>query len=98
MVKLSIEKGRKAPEDRIVRLWSYGEILTFEEILRILDVIFKSEDSIYPISEGFKGKTMLMKAILEVYSGVPLERVLRDYGLERKGKSVKVIEKIHEVM
>ena len=98
MVLLEVHPGKKGPEDRVIKIWAYGEILTFHDILYILDIIFKSEDSIYPINQGFQGKAMLMKAILEVYSGIPLEHVLKVYRLKRKTKPVKVITKIHEVL
>ena len=95
MVLFKIEKGRKGSGDRIIRVWAYGEIFTFRDILYMLDVFFKSENSIYPISEGYQGKCMLLKAILEVYSGIPLEKVLKRYGLKReKEKTVKVFSKV----
>mgnify|MGYP001038561259 CR=1 FL=1 len=93
MVLLEIVKGRKGPHDKLVRVYAYGEPLSFSEILAILKNYFESEDSYYPVNEGFQGKCMLMKAILEVYSGLPLEDVLRNYGLERKGKRLNIIDK-----
>ena len=98
MVLLKIVKGRKGPNDKLVLVYAYGEPLSFSELLTILKYYFESEDSYYPIFQGFQGKCMLMKAILEIYSGIPLERVLADYKLERKTKSVRVIEKLHEVL
>ena len=98
MVKFEIVKGQKGPNDKLVKVWAYGEVFTFEDILRLLKVIFDSEDSVYPIKEGFQGKAMLLKAIIDVYSGIPLERVLKFYKLNRKGRKTVIIEKLHEVL
>jgi hypothetical protein len=98
MVKLVIEPGRKGPGDKVIRITAYNEIPTFEEVLTILDVIFRSEDSLYPISQGLQGRAMLMKAILDVYSGISIKRILEIYRLERKGKKPIVLEKLHEVL
>ena len=93
MVLLEIVRGRKGPNDKLVLVYAYGEPLSFSELLTILKYYFESEDSYYPVKEGFQGKCMLMKAILEVYSGLPLKQVLRNYGLERKGKKLNIIDK-----
>jgi hypothetical protein len=98
MVKFEIVKGQKGPNDKLVKVWAYGEVFTFEDILRFLKIIFESEDSVYPISEGYQGKAMLLKAIIDVYSGLPIERVLESYKLNRKGRKTLVIEKLHEVL
>jgi len=98
MVKFEVVKGRKGPNDKVVKVWAYGEVLTFEDILRFLKIIFESEDSVYPISEGYQGKAMLLKAIIDVYSGLPIERVLESYRLNRKERKTVVIEKLHEVL
>jgi hypothetical protein len=98
MVKFEVVKGQKGPNDKLVKVWAYGEVFTFEDILRFLKIIFESEDSVYPISEGYQGKAMLLKAIIDVYSGLPIERVLESYKLNRKGKKTLVIEKLHEVL
>jgi len=97
MVKFEIVNGRKGPNDKVVRVWAYGEVFTFEDILRLLKVIFESEDSVYPISEGFQGKAMLLKAIIDVFSGRPIEKVLESYKLNRKGRKTLVVEKLSEV-
>jgi len=97
MVKFEVVKGRKGEKDRLVRVWAYGEVFAFEDILRLLKTMFESEDSIYPISEGYQGKAMLLKAIIEVYTGLPIERVLESYKLNRKGRKTVVIEKLNEV-
>ncbi|MEM2995449.1 MAG: hypothetical protein QXI91_05500 [Candidatus Bathyarchaeia archaeon] len=98
MVKFEIVKGQKGPNDKVVKVWAYGEIFTFEDILRLLKIVFESEDSVYPISEGYQGKAMLLKAIIDVYSGLPIERVLEFYKLNRKGRKTFVIEKLSEVL
>ena len=98
MVKFEVVKGQKGPNDKLVKVWAYGEVFTFEDILRFLKIIFESEDSVYPISEGYQGKAMLLKAIIDVYSGLPIERVLEFYKLNRKGRKTLVIEKLHEVL
>lgn len=98
MVKFEIVKGQKGPNDKLVKVWAYGEVFTFEDILRLLKIIFESEDSVYPISEGYQGKAMLLKAIIDVYSGLPIERILDFYKLNRKGRKTFVIEKLHEVL
>ncbi|MEM3597174.1 MAG: hypothetical protein QXJ53_03495 [Candidatus Bathyarchaeia archaeon] len=64
----------------------------------MLKIIFESEDSVYPINEGYQGRAMLLKAIIDVYSGLPIERVLEFYKLNRKGRKTFVIEKLSEVL
>lgn len=98
MVLLKVVKGRKGPNDKLVLVYAYGESLSFSELLTILKSYFESEDSYYPISDGFNGRCMLMKAILEVYSGIPLERVLKTYNLKEKTEPVRIIEKLHEIL
>ena len=98
MVKFEVVQGRKGPKDKLVKVWSYGEIFTIEDVLRLLKIFFESEDSVYPINEGYQGKAMLLKAIIDVYSGLPIERVLESYKLKRKAPKTVIIEKLHEVM
>lgn len=98
MVKFEVVRGRKGVHDKLVKVTCYNEVFTFEDILRLLDIIFKSEDSVYPVSEGYQGKAMLLKAIIDVYSGLPIERVLEFYKLNRKGRKTLVIENLHEVL
>lgn len=88
MVYFELVKGKKSGNDRLVKVYSYGEVFTVEDLLRLLQVFFESEDSNYPINEGKQGRAMLLKAIIDVYSGIPLERVLRAYKLNRKLKTV----------
>ncbi|MEM1767463.1 MAG: hypothetical protein QXD86_05930 [Candidatus Bathyarchaeia archaeon] len=93
MVRLETVNGRKGEGDKLVRVWAYGEIFTIEDLLKLLQVYFESEDSAYPIERGGQGRAMLMKAILDVYTGIPLKRVLRTYRLERKKPKTFVIGK-----
>ncbi|MEM2263536.1 MAG: hypothetical protein QW160_04880 [Candidatus Bathyarchaeia archaeon] len=87
MVYFELVKGRKSGNDKLVKVYSYGEVFTVEDLLRLLQVFFESEDSNYPISQGKEGRAMLLKAIIDVYSGIPLEKVLQKYRLKRGGSS-----------
>lgn len=92
MVKFEVASGRKGPSDKLIRVWAYGEVLSFSDVLFLLKHYFDSEDSYYPIKENFKGRAMLMTAIIEVYTGIPLSRVLKNYKLERKTKKTIIVE------
>lgn len=83
MVRFELVPGRKGPHDVLVRVTCYQEVLSFSEILFLLDKYFRSEEGYYP-KPKYEGSTMLMKAVLEIYSGIPFEVVLRKYRLERK--------------
>ena len=111
MVEFEVVKGKKGPDDKLVKIWAYGEVLSFSDLLFLLKHYFESEDSYYPIGKGFKGRAMLLMAIIEVYTGIPLSRVLKNYKLERKTEktviidktvaeiaSEKRIEKLHEIL
>jgi len=90
-VKFEVVKGRKGEGDRLVKVWSYGEVFTVEALLKLLKVFFESEDAVYPVNEGYQGKAMLLKAIIDVYSGLPLSRVLKAYRLERRQPKTRII-------
>ena len=92
-MRIIIEKGKKALGDRVIRLTAYNEKISLAEILQILDIIFRAEEECYPKPQ-YQGSCMFMKAILEVYSGIPLEKVLANYGLTRKASKTVVIEKL----
>jgi hypothetical protein len=94
MVKFEVVQGRKGPYDRLVKVWAYGEVFSFSDLLFLLQHYFDSEDSYYPVSKGFKGRAMLLMAIIEVYTGIPLSRVLKNYKLERKTRKTVVIENL----
>lgn len=97
MVKLEIVPGRKGPNDKLVLVTAYGEPLSFSDLLFILKHYFESEESYYPKPKS-QGSCYLMKAILEVYSGLPYNDVLKRYQLDRKMNKTLVIEKLHEVL
>ena len=81
---IKVEKGRKSENDLIIRIWAKGEIITIKDILRILDIIFKSEDANYPISKGFEGRAYFLKAIIDLACGVPLNQILKKYYVKKK--------------
>jgi hypothetical protein len=91
-MKLEVVQGKKGLNDRVIKVWSYGEIFTIEDVLRLLKIFFESEDSVYPVNEGYQGRAMLLKAIIDVYSGHKIETVLRRYFLKRsrKGYNLKL--------
>ena len=43
------------------------ELLSIEEILKIIEHVFKNEERIYPRSEGFKGSSLFLDEILKIY-------------------------------
>lgn len=90
-MKFEVVRGRKGEGDKVVKVWSYGEVFTVEALLKLLKVFFESEDAVYPINEGYQGKAMLLKAIIDVYSGLPLSRVLKAYRLERKQPKSRIM-------
>jgi len=96
MVQIQMQQGKKSSQDRIIRIWANGDIITLEDILIMIDVIFKSEDSNYPIEVGFEGRAYFLKAIVDLACGIPLERILKNYKLKRKAS--KQIEKLHEIL
>jgi hypothetical protein len=85
MVKFVLEKGRKSENDTVIVVYADGEVFSFSEILFLLSHYFRSEESYYP-KPKYEGSLMLLKAILEVYSNIPFEIVLKKYGLNRKRK------------
>ena len=91
-MKLEVVQGKKGPNDKLVKVWSYGEIFTIEDVLRLLKIFFESEDSVYPVNEGYQGRAMLLKAIIDVYSGHKIETVLKRYSLKpsRNGYNLKL--------
>jgi len=97
MVKLEIVRGKKGPDDKLVLVHAYGEPLSFSDLLLILRFYFESEESYYPKPRN-QGSCYLMKAILEEYSGLPHEEILRRYQLDRKIKKTLVLERLHEVL
>ena len=90
---LTLVDGKKGPEDILVLVTAYNEPLTFAEWLFLGKCYLDSEDSYYPINEGFIGKAMLMNALNEIALGVDFENVLKRYKLKKKGKNLKIIDK-----
>ncbi|MEM1581172.1 MAG: hypothetical protein QXK89_01490 [Candidatus Bathyarchaeia archaeon] len=86
MVKFRIVPGKKGPGDKLIKIWADGDVLTIRDMLLILKNMFEAEDALYPISRGKQGRALILKAILDVYSGIPLERVLEAYGLSGRPK------------
>jgi len=92
-MKFEVLRGRKSENDKLVKIWSYGEILAFGDLLKLLDYYFKSEDGYYP-KPRYLGSTMLLEAIIEIYSGFSVEQVLEKYKLKRKGSKSVWIENV----
>ena len=106
-MRFIVELGNKGNRDYVIRLYSNGEILSIADLLRILRLIFQSENSNYPLCEGKRGAAFLMNAIVEVFAGRDLRLVLKDYGLNHsssewifnlKPKNAKPIQWLHEVL
>jgi hypothetical protein len=91
-MKLEVVQGRKGPHDKVVLITANREPLKVEHLLFILQQLFESEDMCYPLNEGYDGRCLLLKAIIDVYSGHKIETVLRRYFLKpsRKGYNLKL--------
>jgi len=85
-MKLEVVQGKKGPKDKVVLVTANREALKVKDLLFILQQWFESEDACYPISEGYEGKAMLLKAIIDVYSGHKIETVLKRYFLKPSPK------------
>jgi len=81
-MRLEVVQGKKGPNDKVVLITANREALKVEHLLFILQRWFESEESCYPITEGYDGKAMLLKAIIDVYSGHKIETVLKRYFLK----------------
>lgn len=93
MVVLYLIDGKKGPHDILVLVEAYTEPLSLPELLFIIKSVLDSEDSYYPISEGHIGRAMFLNAVNELACGVPFEKVLERYKLNRKGKKLKIVDK-----
>ncbi|MEM3699700.1 MAG: hypothetical protein QXL57_02385 [Candidatus Bathyarchaeia archaeon] len=93
MVVLHLVNGKKGPNDILVLVEAYTEPLSLPELLFIIKSVLDSEDSYYPIAEGNIGKAMFLNAVNELACGVPFEKVLERYKLDRKGKKLNIIDK-----
>jgi hypothetical protein len=91
-MKLEVVQGKKGPNDKVVLITANREPLKIEHLLWILQQWFESEEACYPITEGYDGKCMLLKAIIDVYSGHKIETVLKRYSLKpsRNGYNLKL--------
>jgi hypothetical protein len=91
-MKLEVVQGKKGPKDKVVLVTANREPLKIEHLLWILQQWFESEDACYPISEGYEGRAMLLKAIIDIYSGHKIETVLKRYFLKpsRDGYTLNV--------
>ena len=93
MVLLTLVDGKKGFGDILVLVTAYNEPLSFSEWLFLGKCYLDSEAVYYPIQEGYIGKAMLMNAINEISQGVPFEKVLERYKLNRKGKGLNIVDK-----
>jgi hypothetical protein len=89
LVEIRLVKGRKGEGDILPLLTCHNEPLSFSDLLFVLSCYFRSEDSYYSRTEGFEGRVYLMKAILEIYSDLPFDRVLKRYQLPNKTRMVR---------
>jgi hypothetical protein len=83
-MKFEVVQGKKGPHDKVVLITASREALKVEHLLFILQQWFESEEADYPPSMGYEGKAMLLKAIIDVYSGHSIEAILKRYNLKRK--------------
>ena len=82
MVSFRLEQGTKGNADRRVIVVNTGreEWWTFTDLLRFIDLFMQNEDRIYP-PPRFKGRKMLLNAIEDIYSKVPMETIKKRYKL-----------------
>jgi hypothetical protein len=84
MVEFELVPGRKGPLDAVVLVHAAGEPLSFSELLYILAMYFRSEDSYYP-KPKYQGSDMLLHAIQDVHAGkYSIPEVCSKYKLEYK--------------
>ena len=108
MAIITLLDGRKGPGDTLALVTSYEAPLSFPEWLFVGKCYLDSENSYYPISQGYIGKAMLLNALNELACGVPFDKVLDRYGLSgkrlqiidkrRKTQDLNPSEKLHEVL
>lgn len=84
MPEFELVPGRKGPNDCLVLVYANGEVLSFSELLYILSMYFRSENSYYP-KPRFLGSDMLLQAIQDVHAGkYSIPEVCSKYRLEYK--------------
>ena len=93
MVLFTLVDGKKGSGDILVLVTAYNEPLSFGEWLFLGKCYLDSEAMYYPIRDGYIGKAMLMNAFNEISQGVPFEKVLEHYKLNRKKKRLKIVDK-----
>jgi hypothetical protein len=93
MVLLTLVDGKKGPGDILVLVTAYNEPLSFGEWLFLGKCYLDSEAAYYPVHKGFIGKAMLLNALNEISQGVPFEKVLEHYTLNRKKKRLNIVDK-----
>ena len=81
-MRLEVVQGKKGPNDKVVLITANREALKVKDLLFILQQWFESEEACYPTSEGYEGKAMLLKAIIDIYSGREIKTVLKRYFLK----------------
>jgi len=91
MAIITLVNGRKGSGDTLALVTSYETPLSFPEWLYVGKCYLDSEDSYYPISQGYIGKAMLLNALNELACGVSFDKVLDRYCLS--GKRLQIIDK-----
>lgn len=84
VARFRLVNGKKSKNDTLVQVYAEGEVLTFQEILFVLQHYFDSEHEYYPVEEGHLGKGMLLSAVCCLACGVPMGNILRRFNLETK--------------
>lgn len=104
-MRFVVKRGSKSGGDLVICVYSDGEVLMISDLLRVLKLIFESENANYPLERGSRGACFLLNAIVEVAFGRDLNRVLRDYRLNHSNSEwvfevepSKPITKLHEVL
>jgi hypothetical protein len=92
MVSLRLVDGKKGDGDILVLVTADDEPLKFGEWLFLGQCYFASEDSYYPISEGYLGRGHLLSAINCIGAGVPLETVFKRFKLPMESRKLNIID------
>jgi hypothetical protein len=81
-MRLEVVQGKKGPNDKVVLITANSEPLKLSICFGFSSNGLKARNACYPITEGYDGKAMLLKAIIDVYSGHKIETVLKRYFLK----------------
>jgi len=57
-------------------------------MLEILKYLFENEDRIYPQKRGFKGRWMLVQAILDLAAGKDMDYICKEYKLPNNSDTI----------